>query len=377
MNTILHMIDTGGIGGAETVYLNLIRDLDHSRWCHVAVVPTRGWLYEQLASYGIKPVLISERNSFDVGYFAQLAAIIHRHRVTIIQAHLFGSAVRAALLALVCRVPAIATLHGTIDLPSNERFRRLKVAAVNHGLQRIVFVSELLRQSFLAAIPIQPDRTTVILNGIDPRRPLPGSGMRFRQEFGISPNEFVIGTIGNPGPAKGFDVLLDAAAIVKNKSPGCRFIVVGELDHGRGAELIKNRETRGLTEDVVLTGYRNDIPRALAAFDMYALTSRTEGLPLSLLEAMAAELPVVATRCGGPEEVIDDGVSGLLVANGSAEAIASSIVRLRADAHERRRLAKAARQVVESRFGLERQVQSYGQLYRDCLTNAGRGQMYL
>jgi len=369
VNTVLHMIDTGGIGGAETVYLNLIRDLDHTRWRHVAVIPTRGWLFEQLTNIGVKPIVMSERNSFDPGYFARLAAIIHGEGIEIIQAHLFGSAVRAALLAFVCRIPAVATLHGTIDLQSNERFRRLKVAAVNCGLHRVVFVSELLRRSFLAAIPLRPNRTTVIHNGIDPQRFSSGEGTHFRQEFGISRTEFVIGTIANPGPAKGLDVLLDAAAILKTQSPGCRFVVVGELDHGRGAELIKGRDARGLTNDVVLTGYRSDTHRALAAFDTYALTSRTEGLPLSLLEAMAAELPVVATRCGGPEEIIEDGITGLLVANGSPEAVASSIVRLRSDSYERQRLAKAARQVVETRFTLDRQVQSYGELYSQCLDN--------
>jgi glycosyltransferase involved in cell wall biosynthesis len=371
VNTVLHTIDTGGIGGAETVYLNLVRDLDHSRWRHVAVVPTAGWLYAQLTHIGVEPIVLRERNSFDPAYFAQLAAIIRRHRIEIIQAHLFGSAVRAALLAFVCRVPAVATLHGTIDLQTNERFRQLKAAVVRHGLQRIVFVSELLRQSFLDSVPLQPNRTTVILNGIDPQQFLPGDGSLFRQEFGISPNEFVIGTIANPGPAKGFDVLLDAAAIVKTQSPGCRFVIVGELDHGRGEELIKGREARGLTSDVVLTGFRSDPHRALAAFDMYALTSRTEGLPLSLLEAMSAELPVVATRCGGPEEIIEDGVTGLLVANGSSQAVASSIVKLRADAHERRRMARAARQAVKSRFTLDRQVQAYGELYDQILATAG------
>jgi len=375
VKTVLHMIDTGGIGGAETVYLNLVRDLDHSRWTHVAVVPTAGWLCAQLISIGVKPIVMSERNSFDPLYFARLAGIIRRHRVDIIQAHLFGTAVRAALLAFVCRVPAVATLHGTIDLQANERFRRLKVAAINHGLRRIVFVSELLRRSFLSAVPLEPRRTTVILNGIDPRRFLPGDGTDFREEFGISPEEFVVGTIANPGPAKGFDVLLDAAAILRTTSPGCRFVVVGELDHGRGDELIKGRDARGLTDDVVLTGFRSDTHHALAAFDVYALTSRTEGLPLALLEAMSAELPVVSTRCGGPEEIIEDGISGLLVANGSAEAVAGSIARLRADSGERQRIGKAARQVVERRFTLARQVQSYGQLYRQCLIDAGHPEL--
>jgi glycosyltransferase involved in cell wall biosynthesis len=367
VNTVLHLIHTGGIGGAETVYLNLIRDLDHTLWNHVAVVPNEGWLYAQLASCGITPIVVAERHSFDVAFFVRLAAIIHKHRVQLIQAHLFGTGVRAALLAPLFRIPAVATIHGTIDLPSNERFQAIKVAAINHGLQRVVFVSELLRRSFLDTIPLRPERATVILNGINPPRISPGEGAQFRRELGIFPDEFVIGTIANPGPAKGLDVLLDAAAIVRVQSPGCRFVVVGELDHGRGAELIAGREARGLTDYVVLPGFRSDTNRALAAFDMYALTSRTEGLPLSLLEAMGAELPVVATRCGGPEEIIHDGVDGLLVANGSAEDVASSIIRLRTDVQERRRMAQAGRQVVMSRFTLERQVQAYDRLYRECL----------
>jgi glycosyltransferase involved in cell wall biosynthesis len=367
VKTVLHLIDTGGIGGAETVYLNLVRGLDPSRWDHVAVVPSRGWLYGQLADCGITPIVLAERSSFDVGYFARLSRIIRQHRVDLIQGHLFGSAVRAALLACVLRIPAVGTIHGTIDLKSNERFRRLKVAAINRGLKRVVFVSELLRRSFLDTVPLRADRATVILNGIKPRPVFAADGAAFRKEFGLSPGDFVIGTIANPGPAKGLDVLLDAAAIIKTQAPAARFVVVGELDQGRGSELIAGRDARGLTSEVILTGFRSDTHRALAAFDMYALTSRTEGLPLSLLEAMAAPLPVVATRCGGPEEIIDDRISGTLVQNGSASAIASAILQLRADVDERRRMANAGREVVMSRFTLKRQVDAYDQLYRECL----------
>lgn len=365
------MIDTGGIGGAETVYLNLICGLDHKRWRHVAVVPTHGWLFDRLKDAGIQPIVISERNSVDVVFFARLFALIRRLRVDIIHGHLFGSAVRAALLSRVSRVPAIGTLHGTIDLPPGERFRRLKVSAINHGLKRIVFVSELLRRSFLTVVPLRHDLATVIENGINPKPVSRRDGDGFRGELGILPDEFVVGTVGNPGPAKGFDVLLDAASILKAQSPGYRFVIVGELAGGRGNELMQDRAARGLTGDVVLTGFRSDVNRALAAFDVYALTSRTEGFPLSLLEAMAAGLPVVATRCGGPQQIMDDGVTGILVENGSAGAIASSIAGLRSDAEKRRRLGNSASKAVSERFTLDAQLKSYERLYNECLSGVG------
>ena len=373
MKTILHMIETGGTGGAETVYVDLVRSLDPTRWRSVPVLPIRNWMYEQLIGFGIEPVVVPERRSFDVAFFARMAVMIRRLGVDLIHAHLFGSAVRAALLSRVCGVPAIATLHGALDLEPGERLRNLKVAAVNHGLKRVIFVSEQLQRALLDAVPLRRDLATVITNGIDATRFLASSGEGFRAEFGIGANEFLVGTVATPGRfAKGLDVLLDAVTILKTLSPGCRFIVVGALDYGRGTELLKDRDSRGLTNDVLFAGFRSDVDRALAAFDAYALTSRSEGFPLSLLEAMAAGLPIVATRCGGPEQILDDGITGLLVENESAEAIAGSIARLRANTVERRRLGDAARAAVGERFTLQAQVRAYERVYESCVSLSER-----
>jgi glycosyltransferase involved in cell wall biosynthesis len=268
----------------------------------------------------------------------------------------------------VTGVPAIATLHGGIDVTSRERFRALKVGIVNRGLKRIVFVSEPLRRSVLQSIPIRPDLATVIPNGIDASRFASGDGRSFRAELGIKPDEFVVGTVGTPGRhAKGFDVLLDVAELLKTRSPGIRFVIVGDLDLGRGTELLRERASRGLVDDVVVTGFRSDVDRALAAFDVYALTSRSEGFSLALIEAMASGLPVVATRCGGPEQILNDGVTGLLVENGSAEAVAEAIEGLRQSPADRQRLGRAARADIRERFTLEAQLQAYEALYQESI----------
>jgi glycosyltransferase involved in cell wall biosynthesis len=369
MKTVLHMIETGGTGGAETVYVNLVRGLDPSRWRHVPVLPIRDWMYEQLAEAGVEAVLMADRSTFDFAYYTRMAALIRRERVDLIHAHLFGSAVRAGLLARLCGVPAIATLHGGMDLPQGERFRAQKLAIVNRGLKRIVFVSERFRRSFLVSVPIRPELTTVIPNGIDVARFSTGGGDGFRAEFGIRPDEFVVGTVASPGrAAKGLDVFLEVAALLKQRSQGIRFFLVGALDHGRGVEMLSQRAALGLTNDVIVTGFRSDVERAHAAFDVYALTSRSEGFSISLIEAMASKRAVVATRCGGPEEILDDGVTGLLVENGSAEAIAGAIQRLRGSAEERERLGAAAREQVRARFRIETQIESYERLYEESIS---------
>jgi glycosyltransferase involved in cell wall biosynthesis/predicted ATP-grasp superfamily ATP-dependent carboligase len=367
VKTVLHLIETGGPGGAETVYLQLIRSLDPTRWRSIAVLPTRGWLYDQLVASGVEPIVVRERHSLDVAFFTQIAALVRRSGVDIVHSHLFGSSVRAALLSRFCGIPAIGTLHGEMDMPRKERFRSLKIAIVNRGLRRIVFVSEHLRRSYLDTVPLRRDLTMVVRNGIDMGRFSENSDGGFRREFGIAPVDFVVGAIGNPSPVKGFGVLLEAARILKSRAAGYRFVIVGDLNDGRGGDLLALRHSLGLTEDVVLTGLRSDVHCALASFDVYALTSRSEGFSLSLVEAMAAGLPVVATRCGGPEEILENGVTGLLVENGSAEAVASAIEHLRADRGERSRLGAAARASARDRFALRDSVRAYERLYDECL----------
>jgi glycosyltransferase involved in cell wall biosynthesis len=368
MKTVLHMIETGGTGGAETVYVNLVRGLDPARWRHVAVLPTREWMYDRLMETGVQPVLLKDRWSFDVMYFARMIRLIRRERVNLIHGHLFGSAVRAALLAQACRIPAVATLHGGMDLRSRERFRRVKVGILNHGLKRIVFVSEPLRESLLKEVPLRDDLVSVIPNGIDAASFSSGDRSSFRAEIGIGPDEFVVGSVGTPGrTAKGLDIFLRVAALLKRRSPGIRFVLVGDLALGRGTAFFSDRAALGLENDVLVTGFRHDVANALAAFDVYALTSRSEGFSIALVEAMASGLPVVATRCGGPEQIVRDGETGIMVANESVEEIAAAIERLRRSATDCRRLGSAARADVAHRFSLEAQIRAYDRVYEEAL----------
>jgi glycosyltransferase involved in cell wall biosynthesis len=370
--TVLHLIETSGMGGAERVLVDLVRNLDRRRWRSVVVVPWAGWLLDRLTEHGIEAVELREHGSFDVACLSRITTLARRVNADIIHSHLFGSAVRAGIVARLRGVPAVGTIHGLVDFQASERYRSLKLGIVRHGLQSLVFVSEPLRQACLESMRLDENLTCVIHNGVDTKRFAPTTDSSLRSAFGISPDDFVVGCVGRLQPVKSIETFLEAAAILKASAPGYRFLVVGDGDAAYTRELHERRDRLGLANDVVFAGYRATVNEFLATFDVYALTSRSEGFSLSTIEAMAAGLPVVATRCGGPEQILEDGITGLLVENGSATAVAAAIRRLRSDPNERTLIGRAARDVVLRRYTVEAQVNAYEQLYEHLLLHQRR-----
>jgi glycosyltransferase involved in cell wall biosynthesis len=366
--TVMHLISTSGPGGAETACVNLVRGLDPARWRGIAVVPEKGWLYNELGRAGGQPIVLDAGGRFDLPrYFAALARLARQHNVGLIHGHLFGPSYTASLLGLLMNLPVVGTIHGQVDLDPRESFKRIKFVLLNRGATRLVFVSESLRRFFLGTGLLRPEITAVIPNGVDAARFSRPADRSSRAAFGASADDFLVGAVGNVRPAKSYDVLLRAAALLKARSANYRFVVVGEADSELGAKLISLRDELALADCVAFAGYLEDVKPALNAFDVYAITSRSEGFSISTVEAMAAGLPVVATRCGGPEEILDDGVTGILVENGSPEAVAAAIDSLRVNARGRRELGDAAQAAARRRFTIDANLRAYESLYEKCL----------
>lgn len=366
--TVMHLMNTGGPGGAETACVNLVRGLNPARWRAIAVVPEKGWLYEEVRRVGGHPVILDSRTRFGLPrYFVALAKVIREENVELIHGHLFGPSYSASLLGLLMKLPVVGTLHGQVDLHPNESFKRIKFGLLNRGASRLVFVSESLRRFFLGTGLLRSEITAVIPNGVDATRFDQECDRSFRSALGASDDDFLVGAVGNVRPAKRYDVLLRAAALLKARSDNYRFVVVGDTDSELGISLLSLREELGLTDCVSFAGYMRDVRPALNAFDVYAITSQSEGFSISTVEAMAAGLPVVATRCGGPEEIIDDGQTGILVDNESPEAVAAAIENLRINDRWRGELGDAARIVVRRRFTLEAHLHAYEEVYEKCL----------
>jgi len=369
--TVLHVINVGGPGGAETVCVNLARGLNSGPWRSIAVVPNRGWTYRAMIDGGVETVVIDDMSlSALPRYLYALSNVVRKYDVHLIHCHLFGVTVVGALLGMFHHVPVVGTVHGEGDLRANESLRRLKFALINRGLCRLVFVSEPLRQSFLRTTLLRGDITAVIPNGIDVRAYDSQGNETFRREYGVADDEFLVGAVGNFRVAKGYDVFLRSAAILAASEPGYRFVLVGQHDNDLAKSLAHLRDELGLSQRVAFVGFRSDVPAVLSSFDLYALTSRSEGFSIAVVEAMASRLPIVATRCGGPEQILEDGATGILVANESPEDVARAITLLRANADERRRLGNAARSAVEAHFTVAAQIHAYATLYEECV---GRG----
>ena len=187
-----------------------------------------------------------------------------------------------------------------------------------------------------------------------------------RREHGIPDEGILVGALGNVRAAKDFRTLLRAAAELA-EDRRLHFAVVGERTEPLYGELLQLRDQLGLSDRVSFWGFRSDVPDVMAAFDVLAISSSSEGFSLAAIQAMAAGTPVVATRSGGPEQIITDEKDGLLVPAGSPVDLAQAVRRLAKEPALGIRLADAARQTATERYSLSAMIESYQGLYLDLL----------
>ena len=367
MKTILHVIDTTGPGGAETVFIDLATRLPADKFRSVVVIRGKGWVYDELRRRGVEPVLLDAKGSFNWRYLYRLCRLIQDERVDLIQSHLLGSNVYCSLAGLLTRTPAVATFHGSVDIGENERLQWLKSGAINKGTGAIVAVTDSLRDDIVNRTQLNPVKIKVIYNGIDTASFQRQHTSELRNKYGWPDGDIVIGSLGNIRPAKGYDILLKAAALV-GQSPGSyRFVIAGQGKGRLYEELLELRKRLGLEEHVKFLGFADDAASFLAGLDLFLSTSISEGLPLSAIQAMVAKLPVIATRCGGYEGLVNHRENGWLVEVGNPRAIAEAIQLVAGDADLRGRLAENASRHAISTFDISVMLGAYQALYEQLL----------
>lgn len=367
MLNILHLTDSWGPGGAETVYADLAAGLDPARFRSFAGLPRpEGWPYEELRRRGIEPLIFPSSGSFDLGHVRRLARAVRELEIGVIQAHTFGTSVYASVVGSLTRVPVVCTLHGRVDLGERGRYRAAKWQIIAFARGWVVPVSESLGRELRAAAPaVPPARIRVIYNGVDVDRFHPGTDTARREEIGAAPDELIIGAVGNVRRVKGYEVLLGAVAELVRRGIRVRLAIAGQDGNDVHRELSERSAAMGLNGHVRFLGFRSDVPELYRAFDVYALTSHSEGFPLAVIQALASGLPVVATRCGGPEEMIVEGENGLLAELGSATSVADGLERLLRDPALRLRMRHAARESAVSRFSTQAMLQQYESMYSE------------
>lgn len=368
---VLHFIDTTGPGGAETIFLQLATGLRERGWDAQAVLVGPGWVMDSARRLELPVELIRTRGRFDLSYVRRLRRLVVERGIRLIQAHLFSPAVYASAVGLTTRTPVVATFHGTSDTVAGSASRSLRYRLIDRQAE-VVCVSEPLTDTLRSLSLLRPERLHVIHNGIDIDAFAAADGRALRQELGVAEDAFLVGALGNFRSMKDYPNLLRAAAQLAGERR-IVFAIAGQMSEPLHTELQRLRDELGLRDRVAFWGFRQDVPEVLAAYDVLAISSSSEGFSLAAIQAMAAGTPVVATRSGGPEQIITDGKDGLLVPARSPEALAAGIRRYAEDPALRERMAAAASETVRARFSVHSMLDGYERVYERATTRARRG----
>lgn len=365
MKAILHVIDTTGPGGAETIFIELADRLRALGYRSVVLIRGPGWVHDELERRHLTPLVIDAKGAFNWRFLRELIRIIRRERIDVIQSHLLGSNVYCALAGLLTRRPVIATFHGKVDVNPNERLRGLKFRLMNWGVRRFVAVSNSLSTAIHAEGLLNPAKTEVIYNGIDLSRYGRGIGSGLRRLLGLGDDAILIGSLGNVRPAKGYDVLVRAVRPVIDSFPHAHFLIAGDIKASLMTELESLMRSEGVAEHIHFLGYSSNSAEFLSQVDLFVLSSLSEGFSISTIEALATGLPAIVTRCGGPEEIVTDGVDALMVEPGNPGALADGLKALLNDEARARSLAEAGKARVGERFGMDTMLARYIALYTE------------
>ena len=368
---VMHVLFALQPAGMEFGVVKLVNGLDPAR-VRSSICSTRpaGDMKRFVDSH--VPVFeLRRRDGNDARLVWELFKLFRRERPHVVHTHAWGTLVEGLVAARLARVPYIVHgEHGTLQL----RWYQTRIQRLMWGqATRVLSVSRKLSERMAAATGFPVSRIHTIQNGVDFGRFSPDLRGQGRTAVGLSDDAFVIGTAGRLVEVKDHANLIDALAIVQNRGVEFTAVIAGD---GPLFESLQARiAERGLQSRVRLLGHQAQIERLYAGLDVFVLPSRSEGLSNTILEGMASGLPVVATRVGGAEELVEEGRTGLLVPSQDAGALADALIRLAADPVRARAMGTAGRLKAEREFSIARMLRDYEALYLD-LVNSRRSSAY-
>ena len=350
-------------GGTEHLVVQICKRLPPEYGTVVCCLDAEGEWAADLRARGIEVRALGRRPGFrpEVGH--AIARFAAERGIDVLHCHQYSPFVYGRIAAMWNRrLRIVYTEHGRLsDAPPSWK-RRLINPLLSRFDGSIVAVSHELRD-YMIDSRFPGDRVRVIHNGIEPANAASAADRRrARMLLGLDEGAFVVTTVARLDPVKDLGSLLDAFAFVRRRVPSARLVIVGDGPERQRLEARAERED--LAGSVAITGYRSDVRALLPAADVYASSSISEGVSLTILEAMATGVPVVATSVGGTPEILSDGTGGLLVPSRDPVRMATAIVSLAQDPRRRRALAAAARRRLEASFTIDRMVDDYARSYR-------------
>jgi sugar transferase (PEP-CTERM/EpsH1 system associated) len=366
--TVAHLVLALDVGGLEEVVLRLVAHTDRARFTPlVYALDAPGAMAGELAALAVPLVVLHRAPRLDPALPLRLARRLARDGVGVLHTHNAGPHLYGALAAHLARARGsgprvVHTKHGRNDPESRRKLLLNRFASALSD--RVVAVSDDAAHVALHLENVAETRVLTIRNGVDTAAFRPGDPGAARARLGVPAAGFHVGCVARLAAVKDHATLLRAFAIVRRERPDAHLTLVG--DGPERAALAAESARLGLDGAVHFVGARRDIAAVLPAFDVFALSSTSEGISLTLLEAAAAGLPIVATRVGGTPEVVVAGETGCLVQPRDPAAFAAALGAL-ARRPDRAALGAAGRARVERWFSVETMVRAYQDLYAEVL----------
>ena len=368
---VLHIIDSLRYGGAETLLFELTTRLDAYGFRPIVFYCEPGPLIDDFKNKNIPVTHLPWIARVDPILLARMYKAIRKERPQIVHTHLFKSDLHGRLAARMAGVPVVvSTLHNCNAWARNPLFG-LTYGFTTKFADRLIAVADEVRDYVIRYLRILPEKILTIPNAVSIERFEGKSkeGSAVRKEFNISPDMLLLGIVGRLEPQKDHDGFLRAAVRIYKNNRNVRFLIVG--DGYLRDQLIASANTLGLQEVVTFCGVRKDIPAVMAALDVVVLSSRYEGLPVVLLEAMAASRPIVSTAVSGVLGVVEDGVTGVLVEPLNSEALAEACLCLIGNPELRKKMGQNGYERVKTRYSINAMTEKTVALYRNLISTHG------
>lgn len=356
---VMHVVSCLGRGGMEAGVMKLVTGCDPRRVTSDVCSLEPAQAFQDQFGSSSRLYELCRTSAFDIGMVRALARVLRERQVDMVHTHAWGTLVEGWLAARLAGVPhVIHGEHGTMELrPLNVRLQRFLWKRID----RLLSVSNELAGRMTGRVGIPREQIEGIPNGVDIDRFGQLSQSAARSALSLSPDAFVVVAIGRLVPVKNYPLLIDAARALSAAHASTQILVAGD---GPLREEVERRIAgAGLQNVVRLLGVRSDTPELLAAADAFALTSWSEGMSNTILEAMAARRPVVATRVGGNPELVEDGATGMLVSPEDPRELTAALLRLARDPESAERMGSSGRTRAERNFSVSGMIDRYTALY--------------
>ncbi len=371
---VLHLLPSMEIGGLETMVLNLASGLDRRQYSPtICCFDGLGPLAEDAAARKLDICQLKRKPGIDWTYPWKLSRFLKCCRTQVLHLHNPTAFFYGTLAGKLARIPCIVyTEHGRdVSTGWKVRFAHRCLARM---VDRIIVVADYGRRLLSDVEGIDDRRITVIYNGIDggrfDRHNYSDKYDLIRHALGATGQNKLIGIVGRLDPIKNHVLLIRSVVEIKKLVPRVKLLIIGDGPERRKLESLV--QELGLNDYITFLGARTDIPEILSVLDVYVLPSFSEGLSLTLVEACASGLPIVATRVGGNEEVVIHGENGLTVESDDLQGLAKAIESMLTDMNTANMMGIKGRARYERYFTLRTMINNYENVYRDCLTGTFR-----